>query len=130
MALNEKLVPRAIYKGVLFFIGVYILFVILGTLSGGKGFEGLFLLQIILFVLSGYVTGRIAKKNGWLNGIVLGIPLPFVVAIGFGIVTQQASMVVSLIAGLGIFWLILSIIFCCLGGYLADVHNRFKMRSL
>ena len=108
---------------------LYIIFVLTGRmlLEGGE-LAPMFLFQLMILIISGYVAGRIAKRNGWLNGLMVGIPAPVVIAIGFGVITQQISVVSTTFSGIGMFWLIQSILCCTLGGLLWDVQSRF-MRS-
>lgn len=125
---EEKIVPRAVYIGLATFAVLYIIFVLTGTLLEGGELAPMFLFQLMILIVSGYVAGRIAKRNGWLNGLMVGIPAPVVIAIGFGVMTQQISIVSSTFSGIGMFWLIQSILCCTFGGFLWDVQSRF-MRS-
>ena len=61
---------------------------------------------------------------------MVGVPLPIVVAIGFALGTQQASMASKILTEIGMFWLIQSVVLCTLGGFIADVHLRFSKRGL
>ena len=127
---SKKIVPRAVYFGIGSFIVFYFVFVVFGTLSGGQAMEALFIFQILLFIVSGYIAGRIAKHDGWLNGLMVGVPLPIIVAIGFALGTQQASMASKVLTEIGMFWLIQSVVLCTLGGFIADVHLRLSKRGL
>ena len=61
---------------------------------------------------------------------MVGVPLPIVVAIGFALGTQQASMAGNFLSQIGMFWLIQSVVLCALGGFIADVHLRLSKRGL
>lgn len=129
MNIKDKVEQKAVYIGLATFSSSYIGLIILGNLLGAKPVAMLFWLQIILLITSGYVAGRLAKLNGWLNGLMVGVAAPIVLSIGMAIATMQLNMASQVFSALGIFWLVQSVILCSFGGFVWDIHAKLKSRN-
>ena len=121
-----NVVPKAVYTGLASFAGLYIGFIVLMNLIGGKPLAVVFWLQIILLMVSGYIAGRIAKSKGWLNGLMVGVAAPIVLSVGMSLATMQINMASQVFSALGIVWLVQSIVLCTLGGFVWDVHSKIR----
>ncbi len=124
--MQRRIIPKAVYIGLATFSVLYLGFIILGNLVMPGKLSSLLLLQIALLVFSGYVAGRLSIKSGWLNGIMVGIAAPVVIAVGLSIYTMQPSMPSMIFSALGMFWLIQSIVCCAIGGFLWDLQSKVQ----
>ena len=129
MGSKSQINPKAVYIGLGVFAVLYLVFVLAVNIAVNvfdlKKFGGvLFWGQIALFVLSGYVAGYLSGSNGWLNGIMVGIPAPVIIGIGVAIATQQVSALLAMVRTPGVFWLILSVVLCAVGGLIADLTRK------
>jgi len=121
---KSKLNRQAIINGVATFIVLYVLLLIFGYVTGMQHGRLLLTLQILTFIISGYVTGRVAGQGGVYNGVIVGIPLPLVLAVGFSLMAPKGTVTKDLLLSLGLFWLLQSLALCALGGLIADIHRR------
>lgn len=124
MESKRKIEQKALLLGIITFIVLYIALLIFGYLSGLKHGKLLLTLQLLVFAISGYITGLRAGHNGLYNGVVVGLPLPFVLAIGFAIMAPKGSVSKDLLLSLGVIWLLQSMALCAVGGLLSDIQRR------
>lgn len=124
MEQQSKFRRKAFISGVVTFIVLYILLVTVGHLAGLQHGRVLFILQVLVFVISGYVGGWVAGQNGWYNGLMIGIPLPLVLAVGFMLMAPKEALTKEFLVALVLFWYMQSLALCAFGGLLADIQRR------
>ena len=122
MTSEKKFVPRAVLRGITTFITLYVLFIIVGSVIGAHHGSLLLSLQLLTFLLSGYVAAWVAGQRGWFHGMIVGIPLPLVIAIGFVILAQGGHTQLDILWKLVVVWLLQSIALCALGGFIFDIQ--------
>ncbi|MCW8943721.1 MAG: hypothetical protein OQL27_03045 [Sedimenticola sp.] len=122
--MSEKIVPKAVYLGLITFAVLYLGALVMAHLFILSKAGMLFWLQVVLLVFSGYITGRFAKMYGWLNGVMVGIAAPVVLAFGMSVITVNISAAGAAFAVLGAYWLLQSIICCAIGGFIWDLQSK------
>jgi MFS family permease len=126
MESKSKLERKAFLSGFITFIVLYFLLLIFGYVTGLRHGKLLLSLQILVFVISGYVSGRVAGQSGWKNGLIVGIPLPFVLAIGFILMAPKGTVSKDLLLSLGVFWFLQALFLCAIGGLMSDIQRRLS----
>lgn len=126
LEIKQGLTPCAVYIGLGVFTASYLFSIAFMKSVLPGAFEMILFVQLFLLVLSGYISGRVARIDGWLNGLVVGIGAPLVLVSGVGLVYGDISVVPKFLAELGLFLLIESIIFCMFGGFLWDMQVRLR----
>lgn len=131
MSEKARVVPKAVYIGLGTFTVLYFVFVVAGNLfTESESTAPLMLSQLALFTVSGFVAGRIAGVSGWLNGVIVGLGVPFVLAIGLSVLTLEASVAADVFTVLVPFWLVQSVVCCGVGGFVADLMRGISKRDL
>lgn len=122
-----KVVPKAVYSGLATLAFLYFgFYFFIGSIIGNETIALMFWGQILLLTVSGYVAGYLAKRNGTINGLMVGLAAPVVLSIGMSIATMQLNIAAQAFSGLGVFWLVQSVILCSLGGFIWDVQSKFR----
>lgn len=84
-------------------------------------------LKIFILIVPGYISGWVSKKSGVLNAAVVSLLIPLIIGLVFTIIGAQHGSRFNLFSAINISWLIPSIIFCTLGGYLWDRTNKRRI---
>jgi len=124
-----RIEQRAVYIGLGIFSILYIGFIFLGNTLGVNSLGTLFWLQILMLIVSGFAAGFIAKTNGWLNGLMVGVAAPIVLSLGMSLVTMELNTASEIFSALGVFWLLQSVFFCSFGGFIWDVYAKHTSRN-
>jgi hypothetical protein len=85
-----------------------------------------FWFQMLLPIVAGYVAGFVAKHDGLSHGALVGASIPAIESIGFAIVTSNLSVGFQLLGLLGVMWVVVSVLFGGLGGFIWDVQSKSR----
>ncbi len=126
---RDRFVSKALFAGLIVFAVLHLIMIVLMNQTEPVSVGSTFWLQILSLILAGYVTGFVAKNDGFNHGALVGACVPVILAIGAAIATSNMTAALHMISLLGVMWVVQSVVCCGLGGFIWDVQSKFRGKA-
>ncbi len=125
--MKGKIQTKAVLGGLCAFVVLYGLYFLAGNLLRTSAV--IFLLQPLVWLVSGYITGILAKQHGGWNALMVGLATPFALALGISVVTLDFALGPQSVKTFGLPWFVTAVLLTVLGGLISDAQ-RWLIRKI
>jgi hypothetical protein len=78
----------------------------------------------LVYLLAGYATGLFVKVGAFSNGAVVGAFVPIANVVYMLVTSPNPSSVGEALLAHGVFWFVIGVVFCSIGGLIWDTQQR------